>query len=71
MHIHYITRLNVYGANRTHGTENEVFRGVKQKNPQYIELLRRILTLSAPAARLEDHVSKGRATGRMQIGAAP
>jgi hypothetical protein len=47
--IHYITLqdFNVHGANTTHGTESEVFRGVKrEENPQYIELLRRISTVS-------------------------
>ncbi len=39
--------FNVHGANTTHGTESEVFRGVKrEENPQYIELLRRISTIS-------------------------
>jgi hypothetical protein len=47
--INYITLqdFNVHGANTTHGTESEVFRGVKrEENPQYIELLRRISTVS-------------------------
>jgi hypothetical protein len=46
---HFITLqdFNVHGANTTHGTESEVFRGVKrEENPQYIELLRRISTVS-------------------------
>jgi hypothetical protein len=37
----YITLqdFNVHGANTTHGTESEVFRGVKrEENPQYIEM---------------------------------
>jgi hypothetical protein len=54
--IHYITLqdFNVHGANTTHGTESEVFRGVKrEENPQYIELLRRISTVSVLRVQLD------------------